>query len=144
MTILSEYRMDILGLLLLHKLSVTPDNKISILQLYYLNCAGRITFDSSKQLKMKCSLQARIPFIWHTNTSSFLIIPQVVALETAEQLLDLRNPVGENSKPLSPQRSIHGGYSNRMVIENLKEMDKKKSAELSYIAFCFKNTIQRK
>lgn len=31
MTILSEYRMDILGLLLLHKLSVTPDNKISIL-----------------------------------------------------------------------------------------------------------------
>lgn len=49
-----------------------------------LNCAGRITFDSSEQLKMKCSLQARIPFIWHTNTSSFLIIPQVVALETAE------------------------------------------------------------
>lgn len=52
--------------------------------LLLLNFAGRSTFDSSRQMKVKRSLQAGIPYIWHANTSSFLIIPQVVALETAK------------------------------------------------------------
>lgn len=81
MTILSELRLVIVGLLLLDKLSVIPDNKP-----VFFNCATWTVLaeSHSKQLKTKCSLQARIPCIWHTNTSSFLIIPQVVALETAE------------------------------------------------------------
>lgn len=95
-------------------------------------------------MKTKCSLQARIPYLWHANASSFLIIPQVVALETAKQLLDLRDPVWESKKPLQPQHSDPWRlqrYGRRTVRKTWKRG--RKWTKLSYIAQFFKkyNTI---
>lgn len=92
-------------------------------------------------MKTKCSLQARIPYLWHANASSFLIIPQVVALETAKQLLDLRDPAWESKKPLQPQHSDPWRlqrYGRRTVRKTWKRG--RKWTKLSYIAQFFKNT----